>query len=598
MEFKEFLSQFDISATEAIEFLNNNDWFGNRPVLKDGVIMLSDVQISLFTDNLKKYLSKGTTEDLLNDLKARFPDTAKVIMRFFKDVKVPDETRFYLMDFLLINLEKDIVLYSNDDIERLLNVAAVDLIHAHAELLTFFLSYVRTKRKTKYYKDYGMTSRKLGNNDAYTFEEYIEILYYLFNEDYIFDNDMYARAARSKNYTDTWLFLALHFVCALRMTDMERIYHPVLPKDPETVLEEIEKGTFSDSDAREVLLSITRRLCVLPLKPNKTKRAKNIPNIKFIIPHSCEVHIGTLFALAEAHQQVSGKTGPIVRKIASFEEITRYMGEDIGVLFLQSNFRSRKANKSFLQAIEALSGEVLGEDGLQVKGYMLAALARSHKSGYGQFAATAATYLKDAALTGLTPQFVALELFERGVLSFVPSMLLNIITNGAYKQLDASDQTQLVKELGLSPKEVEDVVSVVNRSQRQAQEAIIQAVSDEIPVLEVLHNIGSGAAFSKQPECMCLLSAVYKNCPYSNAQCIGCQFEISTKSTLLQLAAEYKRMADIYKNSNHPLERKKYKKMIRDVIVPKLEEMLIQLKDTYGDDVYNDYSKMVKNYVE
>lgn len=598
MEFKEFLSQFDITPADAVEFLNNNDWFGMRPEIIDGVITLSDAQISHFTEKLNLYLSGGGAKDLLEDIRSRFPDTAKVLTGFFKDAKIPTKAQFYLLDFLCINLKKDLIFYENEDVEQMLNIAADDLAHAHAAILTFFLSYARTKRKTKYYKDYGIISNKQSNNGAYTFDEYIEILYFLFNEDYIEENDMYAQAARSKNYADTWLFLAIHFVCSLRMTDLERIYHPVLPKDPGTILDEIESGTFSDSDAREVLLSITRRLCILPLKPNKTKKRSNVPNIKFAIPHSCEVHIGKLFALAEAHQQVSGKTGPIIRKIASYEQITRYMGEDIGILFLQNNFRSRKANKSFMQAIETLAGDVLGENGLNIKGYILAALARSHKSGYGSFAATAATYLRDEALSGLTPEFVTFELFERGILSFMPSMLLSIITNGAYRKLDVSDQTSLVKELGLSPKDIEDVVSVVNRSQKQAQAAIIQAINEETPVLDILHNIGSGNAFSKQPECLCLLSAVYKVCPYENSQCIGCQYEISTKSTLFQLAAEYNRMAVLYKTSKNDLERNKYKQLITDIVVPKLEEMLAQLKDVYGDDVYNDYTKVVKKYVE
>ena len=39
------------------------------------------------------------------------------------------------------------------------------------------------------------------------------------------------------------------------MTDLERIYHPTLPKDPKTVLSEIENRTFADEDARKVLLS-------------------------------------------------------------------------------------------------------------------------------------------------------------------------------------------------------------------------------------------------------------------------------------------------------------------------------------------------------
>lgn len=598
MQIKTLIEEFNLTYQEAIEFFMSNDWFDSVPSMEGNEIILTDEQIELFRLKLSEYLSKTTAEELFEEIKIKVPDTAKVLKKFFSAAKVSSETKFYLLDFLLTYLKKDIVFYTNDDIEELLNTASSELIMTHIEVLTFFLSYVRTKRKTKYYKNYGISSKKNEDNGAYTFEEYIEILYHLFNEGYIEENEMYQKAARSKNYADTWLFLSIHFICSLRMTDLERIYHPRLPKDPQAVLDEIENGTFSDSDARSTLLSITDKLCILPLKPNKTKDVKNVPNIRFTVPDSCEVHMGKLFALCEAHQQVSGKTGPIIRKIASFEAISRNMGDDIGMLFLHRNFCCRKANKSFLQAIENLSQDVLGEDGPNVKGYVLAALARSHKASYGKFASTAATYLRDEALNGMTPEFVAFELFERGVLSFIPSLLLNMTTGGEYKKLEIPSQTKLVKELGLSPKEIEDVVSVVNTATRKAQKAIIQSIDEEIPLLEVLHNIGSGMAASKQHECLCLLTATYKVCPYEDRQCVGCDFEISTKSTIFLMANEYKRIANLYQTVNNEAEKKKFELFIKDIIIPKLEELLFEIKEIYGEKVYKDYEEVLKNYVE
>ena len=598
MKIEEFFSKFDIPVSEAVEFMVTNNWFDMKPSKKNGQILLTPEQTALFAEKLETYLSTNTYKDVFAIFKNMFPLTAKDLIKFFRDAKVPPEAQGYLSDFLITYMTKDIALHSNAEIEDLLNIASTELIRSHAELLTFFLSYVRTKRKTKYFKAYGMAHRKMDNNGAYTFDEYIQILYYLFNEGYIEANGMYQKAAHSKNYADTWLFLSMHFICSLRMTDLERIYHPRLPRDPEVVLEEIEIGTFSDNDAREVLLSITRRLCMLPLTPNKTKDTSHVPDIKFEIPYSCEVHIGKLFALAEAHQQVSGKKGPMIRRIASFEQITRYMGEDIGLLFLENNFRCRKANKSFMQSIENLSQDVLGEEGPKVKGHILAALARSHKASYGQFASTAANYLRDQAFSGMTPEFVAFELFERGVLSCIPSMLLNILTGGEYKQLEPTTQTKLVKKLGLSPNDVEGIMSIVNQSQKRAQKALTQAVTDEMPILEILHNIGSGAAFSKQPECLCLLSAVHKSCPYEQRQCIGCDYEIGTMSTLYLIASEYNRMVELYQIVDNPLEKKKYETLVRATIIPKLEELLQEIRHSYGEKVCREYEEMVKRYVE
>ena len=114
------------------------------------------------------------------------------------------------------------------------------------------------KAKTVYKNLYFMSkySDDSDASSAYDPDYYLSILYHLYNSGYIGKNDMYARAAASKNYADTWLFLSLHFLCALRNTDLERIPHPRLTDTPEKILEEIEDGTFSDESARAVLYSI------------------------------------------------------------------------------------------------------------------------------------------------------------------------------------------------------------------------------------------------------------------------------------------------------------------------------------------------------
>lgn len=598
MDLNEFFEKLNIDPAEAIEFFNDNDWFGIRPNLTNGAVILSDEQITLFTEKLDSYMDAATTSDLLETFTQRFPNTARTLKKFFKAKPLPDDAKFHILDFLLANMKKDISLYNDDEIKELLNIASTDMILSHIDYLMFFLSYNRKKCKTRYYTDYGLKPNEMDNNDAYPFSEYIKILFHLFNEEYIKANDMYKKAAHSKNYSDTWLFLAMHFVSSIRMTDLERLYHPRLPKEPQAVLDEIAAGTFTDLDAREVLYSVIYKLKHLPLTPNKTKRSSNVPNIKLEIPHSCETHIGTLLALVEAHQQVENKPGPMIRRIATYEQINRYMGEEIGTLFFQSNFRCRKANKSFMQALQALANEISDENGVKVKGYMLAALARSHKGGFGKFASTTATYLRDAAFTGMTAEFAALELYERGAFSNIQSMMLDMTTNGEYKKLDVSSQTQLIKKLGMSNREIEDTVAVFNASRKRAWTAIFQAVTDEIPIIEALHRIGSGAAYSKQSDCLCMMSAFHRSCPYSHEQCIGCEFEIDTKATLFHLAMEFERVSALYQKTTDPLEQNKYELLIKTIIVPKLEEMLVQIKEMYGDSVYEDYCRMVEEYVK
>lgn len=581
-------------------FLLDNNWFGCAPAIENGVPVLLPEQINILSEKLQHFLSTDeSSKHLLKRLAERLPETAKYLNKYFEIKKVDEEDMFYLTDFLLFYLNKEVFFCTDKDVEELLKLATDNMIKQHGQHLTLFLAWLRTEVKTRYFKDYVMDKRYTMDiqNEAYSFDEYIELSYKLFNDAYMLENDMWTRAADSINYTDTWLFLALHFICSIRYTDHVRIHRPMLPISPEECIQQIAEDTFSDNDARYVLLSVTQRMCTLPLDPNKTDGTSGVGSVKLSIPHSCEALFGKLFALAEAHRQLIGDLdGPIIRKITKYEEITRYMGHDIGDLFLESDFRARSATKSYLQLVRMIGDEMSEEnEGFHTKGYILAALARSHKGSYGEFAATTFEYLKDAKLNGLTPEFVAFELFERGVLSFMASALLTMVTDGKYSNMPTHMQTELIKELDLSPKEIESVVSLVDTSRRKAQSLVKSIVNSDKDPLLILHAIGSGEAFSKQPECLCLLPAIGKACPYADKrQCVGCDYEINTKSTMYLLISEYNRMKNLYMTANNNHEKNKYKRLITEVVTPRMSEMLECLRDTYGEDVFRQFEQMIK----
>lgn len=609
IEFKDYIKEIQASALISekadpqliVKFLVDNEWFGKKPEYKNGTVLLTDEQVNIFSGPLRQFLSNPMRSSILEAmLSKKFSVTTKYLRKFFDEEQTEESTRFYLYDFLLYRLTKEVVFCNDADLTVLLRQATMDLTKEHGDLLTFFLAWLRLETKVAYSKDYVMDKRYTMQiqNEAYAFDEYLQLLYYLFNEEYIEDRDMYQKASRSQNYTDTWLYLSMHFICALRYTDLKRIYHPVLPYPPKEVLKKIRDGTFSDNDALHVLLSITRWMCVLPFAPNKTESTTGVGSVKLIIPASCEVHFGKLFAMAEAHRQLKGTPDtPIIRKITTYGEIKQYMGEEIGNLFLESDFRSRSATKSYLQSIYMLADDILEEDrsGPNIKGYILAAVARSHKGTYGEFAATTFDYLKDAKFSSLTPEFVAFELMERGVLSFISSTLLKMVTKEEYAKLPVQKQTEMVKLLNLNPRNVEAIVSIVDQGRRYADTAIREAIRSGEDLLSILHKIGSGQAFSKQPECLCLLSAINKLCPYgTKRQCVGCEYEISTKSTLFLLIGEYNRMHALYQAAEDPLEKTKYKNLIRQIVLPKLDELLFCIKDTYGEKAFASYEELIK----
>ena len=585
-------------------FLLDNEWFGVSINLDDYTISEKDAEV--LKNHIKDYLTTPPgIKSMEGIFSKKFPSTSELFVQFAEEEKLSETNRFYLLDFLAYYLTKDLFLYSDAEVETLVEVATEVLTKSQGNILIQFIKWLLNKGVTRYRVSFEMTKRYTieSANGAYELDEYLELMYYLFNENYIIKNDMLCKAANSKNYADTWLYLGLHFICALRSTDLERLGHPKLTREPLEVLEAVVDGTWSSSEARRTLLSITTRLTYLNLTPNKTKNASNVAQLKFHVPESCQVLIGTLLAICEAHFQLQipyNAENPLIRQIKTYEKITSYMGEEIGNLFLERNFSSRSANKSYLQSVAMLADDVLEEKSeLNIKGYFLAALARSHKGDFNEFAQTTTTYLKDAQLGQLKPEMVAKELFERGVLSMIPSMLLTIVTRGKYKKLSPSQQTQMIKSLDLTPieKTLELSIRADSRSQ-QALKTLVENNVDPEQLLTICHRIGNGEAFSKQGESMCLLSALGKLCPYDDRQhCVGCQYELQTKSTLLLLIGEFNRLNKQYQKLKNELERGKVRAILEKQIKPCLTEMLQALSEQYGEAVLSDYEDIIKELV-
>ena len=587
-------------------FLLDNDWFGVSINLDDYTIAEKDAEV--LKNHIKDYLTKPPgVKSMEGIFSKKFPSTSELFVQFAEEEKLSGTNRFYLLDFLAYYLTKDLFLYSDAEVETLVEVATEVLTKLQGNILIQFIKWLLNKGVTRYRVSFEMTKRYTieSTNGAYELDEYLGLMYYLFNENYIIKNDMLCKAANSKNYADTWLYLGLHFICALRSTDLERLGHPKLTREPLEVLEAVVDGTWSSSEARRTLLSITTRLTYLNLTPNKTKNASNVAQLKFHVPESCQVLIGTLLAICEAHFQLQipyNAENPLIRQIKTYEKITSYMGEEIGNLFLERNFSSRSANKSYLQSVAMLADDVLEEKSeLNIKGYFLAALARSHKGNFNEFAQTTTTYLKDAQLGQLKPEMVAKELFERGVLSMIPSMLLTIVTRGKYKELSPSQQTQMIKSLDLTPIEIEKTLELSVRADLRSQQALKTLVENNVEpeqLLTICHRIGNGEAFSKQGESMCLLSALGKLCPYDDRQhCVGCQYELQTKSTLLLLIGEFNRLNKQYQKLKNELERGKVRAILEQQIKPCLTEMLEALSEQYGEAVLSDYEDIIKELV-
>ena len=591
--------------------LVSNGWFGCQPSEENGQLLLDDYQIELLGKKIAPFIEqynvseKDKTNYLIREMRNQLPKTAKLFERYKTDVGLDDESSHYLADFLICFLAGEIDESTDAEIGDLLNNGFDELPKVYGDILADFINWTHLKTKTIYKNVYYMSkySDKSEESEAYAPDYYLKILYCLFNDDFIAKNDMYYHAAESKNYVDTWLFLSLHFLCSIRNTDLLRLPHPRLTDTPETVLEQISNGSFPKASARYTVYSVLWTLEALRMVPQKTEDVSGVSDLKIFVPDSVEVHLGTLFAAAEAHFQLGGyqPETPLIRIISSYKQINRYMGDEIGDLFLSSNFRSRSANKSYMQMISLLTDDILGiYDEFHVKGYTLATLARSHKGSYEDFAKTTSIYLKDAKMSGYSPEFVAKEMFERGVLSCIASMLLKMTLGEQYNNLTVENQTRMIKELNLLPSEVEASVSAMQKTMRKSTEIaknLYQSHSTE-DILNVLHRIGNGEAVSKNDYCMCLMTAFDRSCPFNNKKCLSCPFEICTKTTFFLMIRETIRLQDIYKTNDNELERNKSKSIANNVILPCINEMLAVIEMEYGEDTVAALELFIKEVID
>lgn len=608
--------QYRIARECFIEYMIDNMWFGLTPCVEydfgEKTIFFTSEEVELFEDKFEFYmqhhfLNAKEKVDVLSDLLAsKFPESASHLSNYLESEK-NDNINEALLNFLVYYLEKEISNYTNIEMRALIERMTDEAPLSVGIRFTDFLSIMRCKTNTKYTNDFTMHQRNTESRvkTAYDSETYLKLAYYLFNEDYIAENEMVADACASWKTANAWLYLAIHMICSLRDSDIVLLPHPRLNKAPEEIIKSIESDTFSDAEAKACVFSMVSKLGFFSSAPNKTAAASNIPSIKLHIPESGQVLFGKLFALAEAHRRISRNNADnLIKPVHDYDLICTHLGDDIGYLFLQDNFSTRSANKTYMQAIELFADQVLDLNGnmTHAKGYMLAALARSHKGSFGEFAQTSEIYLKDAKFSGYSPEFIVKELFERGVCSFIPSMLLTMVTDGSYAKLPIGHQTELIQHLSLSAGNVEDLIDIVKTTKEKTKEmvaAIVQTSPSEptynSDILQILQNIAAGGAVSKQNNVMCLMTAMGKGCTSpSSQQCIGCQYEISTKSAIFTMMSEYQRMQQLKETAQYPHIKAKYVSLLKTVLVPKISEVLICMQETYGEESIHELEAIIK----
>lgn len=598
---KEICSLYENTQTcrnDLVGFMQANQWFMLSFEVNNGNPFLCKCDIDKIKDSLILWLSaykksgSEKTKLLLNNFCSTYPITCKLLEDFLKVTDCNNETAYKLLDYLFYEIKKEIVDFSEYEIEELMRKMQTEATKAVIDLFAEFLQTSKHDGKPISVWKYTVESRERDKAliGAYSVNDFSVMAYLVFNDDMIAENDLVKKALDSRIYAELWLYVAMHFICALRKSDIKRLPAPELKCD---IKEKIIKKTVKTSELVSLAEELIIRLNLKPMKPSKTSSHTNIPYLKIFIPESLKETFGLMIALVLMHHQgekscyMFGEDNPLTWKLL---QMKKFFGDNFVKALGYKNFSNLRANKAYLQGIEMIADSTETEE--RVKGYMLAALARSHKGGIDSLAKTTEIYLKDARFNGYSSNLVIKEMFERGVFSFIPAVLLEMYDSERYKLLPISSQTHLIQEMKITPYQIEKIASFTEKTLEKSKK-IVKTIFDKTEfskenILAILKNISSGNASSRIEECLCLNIAAGIHCPYADRDnCIGCGYEIYTKATMHLLMKEYIRLNLLKRSTQNSIDNKRYTILLEKDVMPAIYEMINALKILYSDEEFS-----------
>ena len=562
---------------DLLGFLDRNDWFGIETERKDGHVFINEYRdiepkIVLW---LKAYQRTDgeRLEILLEAYLNDYPFTCERFAAFAKEHDIVDKpSGWKILDFIISHSDRDVSSLTEHDLDSMFSSTAESLPIVSTRLMMEFVNeclqdgkygYVIHKRKVKE-----------SSNTAYSFRDYSTMAYLVFNEESWETNGLVKKALESRKYADHWLYIAVHFLGALRSTDIVRLPIPEPAYEKDVAKELLLDGTYPNSAAVQVAEDFQLRLKLLPYKPSKTERFSGVPDIKLFIPESLKTAMGIMLSIKLIHLK---EGEPLINAVQDLITARKFFGEDFAIAAGNRRFATRKANKAYLQGIELTAENEPGKP----KGYMLAALARSHKGGIGTLPEITDLYLKDAAFSGYSPEFILMEMFERGILGFIPAMMLEKYSGEAYRKLSVTQQTKLIRILGMEAYQLEGISYTVRRAMTKAQEIVLGMTMEEIPT--VLQKLASGYAPGKQDEMLCVRTAAgFGCCDPCRSSCIGCGYEVYTKAAFHLLIKEFVRISK-KRDSATGAERERYKMLLEKGLLPVIVEIIESFPVLYPD---------------
>jgi len=270
------------------------------------------------------------------------------------------KTMASLWKYLLNTLDKEIYLYKNEEIFRLIKSARIGQ-RENAELC-LFLKFVAEEYEEESAFDVRLSPKReakvKSEQDFYTEEEWEGYV------NFIFDIDLHIeKAFANPLYAKYWLYCMLQCSLAWRVEDILNM--PALQMDVEKYTPEwFEQNEFTYAMAWEIVNAVGK--FIEQDRVNKTGAKKH-----FVILNSFALATAVGFIICERHRQAAGDTGLFGKFWLNYKIMANQLGSEI------EGFSNLKATRTILSfANETASHMDYSKQAVSIASYM-----RSHIAG-------------------------------------------------------------------------------------------------------------------------------------------------------------------------------------------------------------------------
>lgn len=461
--------------------------------------------------------------------------------------------------------------------------------------LVLFLSWVRSHKRVKYHKLALKKQEKKSEMPAYSYEEYVGIARILFNEVYDAEHDLTKKALDYSLYAEMWLFLAMHYVCGWRASDIcdNWVYlnlqdgKNVFGIKIETLKEDILNNVYDEKTLSDITTYAVKKVEMSFRLPSKTHNVA-AGKLRAAITPDLRVFFGRLMLIAEYHHQKSGEGYMQSCRTGIYQnwiKLKEFFGEDMYTVLGHHNISSRRLNKSYLQGIEYTARR---EGNTTLVSHMIASYARNHMD-----INTTSLYLRDHGLSGEKADVVLYFMLQRGVMGVYLYQTLIDAFPDQFKKLPMKEQTEIMTQIPISAFELECAGQIQMAKDRIKTGFLAGKQQETSEILKAMYVIGQNGGKAKDNGIYCIRKALGMTCEHPTYEsCIGnlCPYHIFTREGIPALID----VIQMYATKKDTTGKNKYQIILKKLIIPSFQSIINEIIKGMSHDEKKAVKKIIK----